>query len=340
MIKNITTLEERNSFDGSLLYKDNEFEEKTNRTGFLENRKENDSKFWFIDKDNICIKDQYREERNCPICNCSKYVLAFNKEGFNHVKCKKCNFIFVSPVLTDGALYDFYEKEDNWTRVMLSKEERRVNKKMYSLMLSFLEEEIEGNFRNLMDIGSGSGYFLEVARDRGWKIEGIEFNSDMLSLAKKNGLNVQNKSLDEAIKEKKSFDVVTSWYVLEHIKNISKFITDIRNILKKNGLLMLAVPQLDSLANRLYFKDSPTFGGYSHINFFNKDSLNNFITELGFELLAQETQITQLNNIKKYFDVLGISRKSGIKNFINSLTPEYIHNNMLGSNLISVYKKV
>ena len=302
-IKTITTIEDRNKFDGSLIYQNNEFEKKTGRVKFLKAREE-DSKLWFIDNLNMCIKEEYKEQRSCPICATSEFELSFNKDGFNHVKCEKCDFIFVSPVLTDKALIKYYENENKWTQVMLSDEERRVNKIMYELALSFLEKENKFNSKELLDVGSGSGYFLEVAKERGWSVKGIEFNKDMIELSNKNSLNVDNHSLEDLFKRGEKFDVISSWFVLEHIKDIKSFIRDIELLLKEGGLLLLAVPQLDSLANRLYWENSPTFAGYAHINFFNLDSINNFITSFKFELVAQETQVTQLNNIKKYFTQL------------------------------------
>lgn len=338
MTKSLTTIEERNKFDGSLIYENNEFEDKTNRTKYLEKRANNDSSLWFIDKNEI--KSEYREERECPICMNKEFELIFNKDGFDHVKCSSCQFFFVSSVLKDSVLMKHYENENEWVKVMLSDEEKRVNKIMYSQVLNFLDREKNIDSNLLLDIGSGSGYFLEVAKELSWDPFGIELNKDMLSLAKKNGLNVTNLSMKHYINEGKKFDVITSWYVLEHIKNMKNFIGEMKELIKDNGLLFIAVPQIDALVNRLYYKESPTFAGYSHINFFNKDSLNNFIEPLGFELVAQETHITQLKNIKKYFNRLGVSNNSGVKQFIENLTPEYIHNNFLGSNLVSVYRKI
>lgn len=339
MIKSITTVEERNQFDGSLIYKDNQFEKKTKRTDYLANRKTNDQKLWFVNQDDRSIKKEYREDRVCPICSSNEFLLLFNKDGFNHVKCSDCKFVFVSPILSDEALLKYYESEDSWTKVMLSDEEKKVNRIMYSFVLSFLEKEINKENKKLLDVGSGSGYFLETAKEKGWEVKGIELNKDMLSLSNKNGLNVSNKPISYYIKTKERFDVVTSWYVLEHIKNMKEFISEIEQVVENGGILFLGVPQLDALANRLYFKESPTFAGYSHINFFNRDSLNKFIESFGFELIAQETHITQISNIKKYFNRVGVSQNSGIGDLLSDITPEYIHSNFLGSNLVSVYRK-
>jgi len=338
-IKSISTISERNKFDGSLIYNDDSFDEKTGRVEFLESRIKQDKNLWFIDKKNSSIYEEYREIRSCPVCDSMNFSVIFVKEGFDHVKCNNCSFVFVSPVLKDSALMEHYKSENRWTKVMLSQEEIKTNNIMYNLVLSFLGKENRFNSKMVLDIGSGSGTFLDVARAGGWNTKGIEYNKEMIKTSKNNKLDVSDYSLKSLKNQETLFDVITTWFVLEHIKDIKKFMEDVVSILKNEGLLFIGVPQVDALVNRLYGKDSPTFSGYSHINFFNHDSLNRFITQFGFELVAQETHITQLNNIKKYFDSFGVSETSGLNSLLRDITPSYIHNNMLGSNLISIYRK-
>jgi len=326
-------------FDGSLIYDDDSFDKKTGRVEFIQSRIKKDKDLWFIDKKNNSIYEEYSEDRSCPVCDSIDFSIIFVKESFDHVKCSNCSFVFVSPVLKDNVLMEHYKSENRWVNIMLSQEEIKTNSIMYNLVLSFLEKENKIDSNMILDIGSGSGTFLDVARTAGWKTKGIEYNKEMIKISKNNKLDVSNYSLKALRNQEELFDVITTWFVLEHIKDIRKFMKDVVSILKNEGLLFIAVPQIDALVNRLYGKDSPTFAGYSHINFFNHDSLNSFISKFGFELVAQETHITQLNNIKKYFDRFGVSETSGLNSLLGDISPSYIHNNMLGSNLISIYRK-
>lgn len=336
-MKNLGSVGQRNRFDGSLLYAGDEFERKTGRSKYL--MAIYDTKYvWFLDKKKNRIKSEFSQKRHCPLCATVKHRLIFIKNGFRHVKCDKCGFVFVSPILADRAAERFYKKENAWVKVMLSKEERRVNRIMYRYALKFLRAENLSRNTNILDIGCGSGLFMEAARGTGWKVTGVELNKRMLVLARKKKLKVY-RDLAGLKKSGDRFAVITLWFVLEHIKDPRRLLKDIAGLLLKDGLLLIGVPNLDALVNRLYGEESQTFAGHSHINFFNRDFLDGLVSEYGFTLIATETQITQLNNIKKFLTHMGVSQNSGVKRILRDLTPKYLHTHMLGSNLIAVFKK-
>jgi 2-polyprenyl-3-methyl-5-hydroxy-6-metoxy-1,4-benzoquinol methylase len=325
---------ERNKFDGSLIYQGGEFDEKTKRNSYIKHR-ENDSKLWFLEHDSDSIKQKYVKNRSCPICNEEKHDLKFIKDGFRHVECEQCKLVYVSPVLNENAQKRVYENEAAWAEVMNSEEEIRVNKIMYEYALKYLDAKFTTGEKKLLDIGSGSGAFLDVAKSRGWKVEGIEFNKGLVTSCKKRGLNVANSNLDEQIKKQLEYNLISMWHVFEHIENIHSTLEQIKILLAEKSLLFILVPQLDSLANRMKGKAAKTFCGYTHLNFFNVDTLSLVLEMHGFEVIAAETQITQLNTIKEYMS-MGLTANSGINTLLNSLTPQYMHHNFLGSNLAMV----
>lgn len=338
-IEELGCIEERDKFDGSLLYEDDQFEQLTNRTHY-ESTKLDLEHFWFIDKNTGRIIEKHVESRSCPMCESRESILLFNKLGFDHVKCKECDLIYVSNTLNDDAVLKHYENEDDWIQVMLSEEEQRVNSIMYQYALKYLGGINLSKRKALLDIGSGSGLFLEVAKKNGWQVKGIELNEELIKRSTQRGLDVGNYSLSELKKEKNTFDCISAWFVLEHVKDIRSFIADSTELLVSEGLLFLAVPNNDALITRLNGKDATTFAGHSHINAFTIDTLNALVLPYGYELVAAETQITQIHNIKKHIYQFGLSENSGLLNFINTLTSEYLHNNFLGSNLVTVFKKI
>lgn len=335
-LPNLGPLERRNLFDGSLLYPDGSFEKKTGREKYEASKSKIREMFFYDERG--ALRKECLEPRNCPACGGSEGEEVFVKEGFPHLRCTGCGLVYVAPLLTDEALTRYYEQESEWTQVMLSGEERRVNTIMYDYVLEYLEAGA-GEGRKLLDVGAGSGLFLEVAQNRGWETVGIELNQAMVAMAAEKGIKMVSRSIDDVRKEEGPFDVVTLWFVLEHIKELDRFMDDIRRALKPGGLLFVIIPQLDCLAYRLLGKESPTFAGYSHINFFNIDSLARLVEKHGFAPEAAETMITQLNTIKRYFARAGVSPGSGIHGLIDQWTPEFIHKHLLGTNLAMAARK-
>ena len=103
--------------------------------------------------------------------------------------------------------------------------------------------------KTLLDIGAGTGSFLESAKYNGWETFGIEPNKMARDLA-------INKSLDLKanidLLEKKGFQVITLWHVLEHLPNLDLQINKIVSLLNEDGALILAVPNFQSYDAKYY----------------------------------------------------------------------------------------
>lgn len=122
--------------------------------------------------------------------------------------------------------------------------------KRYSLRRKMdLIEQGFGGERTLLDIGAGTGDFLNEASRRGWEVTGIEISPDARDLAKEKGLALYNSMLTL---EGKKFDVVTLWHVLEHLHDLPASIHRISNFLKPGGMLVVAVPNYNSFDANYY----------------------------------------------------------------------------------------
>ena len=330
--------ENKDLFDGSFLFPEGDFEERTGRRQYLKKSLNFLKEKNLYDHERDCIRQEFSEYRNCPVCDERKKDVVFIKEGFKHVKCERCQFIYVDPILNNVAMNQFYREEDQWTKVMLNRQEQEINKRMYTYTLRVINR-FDDKICDILDVGAGTGLFVEVANNSGLNAVGIDPNVTMVERAERKGLDLFNMTLNELKKSGRHFDLVTSWFVLEHVPAPKIFIREMMDLLKDKGLLFVAVPNIDCLAHRFFQVESSTFGGYSHINFFNIDSLNKLASDNGLILLHAETYITQLANIRKYFSKLGLTPSSGLNRFIDDLTSNYIHDNLLGSFLCCLYRK-
>ena len=111
----------------------------------------------------------------------------------------------------------------------------------------------------LLDVGAGKGEFLAQARDKGWKVEGIDPSPSFRRHARDQyGIECHAGHLgDSASLPEHAFDVITLNHVLEHVEWPRGLLEAIRRYLKEDGVLFIEVPNCDSYFLRaadLYFR--------------------------------------------------------------------------------------
>jgi len=108
-------------------------------------------------------------------------------------------------------------------------------------------ELIESRFRTgtgkLLDIGCGYGFFLQEMKSRGWNVKGVELSPEGRRYAlDKFGIKAFSEALEDIAFAEGSFDVVTFIYVIEHMPDPIGLLSEVRRILKPNGLVLLRWP--------------------------------------------------------------------------------------------------
>lgn len=135
----------------------------------------------------------------------------------------------------------------------------------------------------LLDIGcSGGGYLLEM-RKRGWEVHGVEMDPDVRRFEQL-GLSVRSGLAEVALAEfpDEHFDVVTSWHVLEHVFDPSRVLSEAYRILKPGGVLMLEVPNFDSLDRRVLRTYWAALELPRHLYHFTPKTLGALLQKAGF----------------------------------------------------------
>lgn len=185
----------------------------------------------------------------CRFCNADTAAVlipGLKKEGrlYSVLYCSDCHLGFTDPFPSKEELSELYS-----TSVYRLEKGKRFNLFVEFILNTLLvsrRKRIEKivNTGSILDIGCGRGSFLHEMRLNGWRVAGTEFNDETASYAREGfGINI---SADLAFKED-SFDVITINHVLEHIPDPDQTIKKCYGLLKKEGLLVIAVPNLDSI---------------------------------------------------------------------------------------------
>jgi len=104
----------------------------------------------------------------------------------------------------------------------------------------------------LLDIGCGRGDFIQETQRRGFEAFGVEGSPQGVRLCRERGLNVEQCDFDAADIGRASFDVVTMWHVLEHLRDPEGAVKKIAAALKPGGRFIFCVPNTASVNARVF----------------------------------------------------------------------------------------
>jgi 2-polyprenyl-3-methyl-5-hydroxy-6-metoxy-1,4-benzoquinol methylase len=321
-------LAKKNAFDAALVMGAAQFNQKTGRL------KDNERPFIrAIDQATGLIRDDLTQARRCPLCKAPPGRGLFVKDGFRHVKCPECGLIYVSLILREDILEQYWREERAWSAVLDSPPQMEMDRLKYQYGLDLVSWRIQG--RRLLDIGGGGGGFVRLADKAGWTVTALELNQANSRRLKEQGIEVIVKHLETADLPSGGFDLISLWDVLEHLADPFLTLTEARRLLAPGGLLLILVPNAGSLVTRLLHEKSNTFGGHSHLNHFDPKSLEILLKKARLAVLEMETVITELDTINNHL-AFEDPYAGSAETFSSNLTPELIHQNLWGSRLLAV----
>jgi predicted SAM-dependent methyltransferase len=144
--------------------------------------------------------------------------------------------------------------------------------------LRFVDRVAEpGTNRQLVDIGCGDGSFLTHASNSGWTVAGTELNP---ALGLERGLRVAT-SIEE-LSDLRSVDAITLWHSLEHMVRPGEVLASLRPILSERGVVLIAVPNIDSLQSRVTKASWLHLDVPRHLTHFTKTSIAALLKQQGF----------------------------------------------------------
>ena len=134
----------------------------------------------------------------------------------------------------------------------------------------------------LLEIGSGAGFLLNKCKERGWDTVGKEPNAKARENAKASN-NIELKaSISEVEHEENTFDRVMMWHVLEHVADLDGLFNTINKVLKKNGKLIIAVPNSNANEIKRYKSHWAAYDVPRHLYHFQKSSIKSIADKNGF----------------------------------------------------------
>ncbi|MEZ4801555.1 MAG: class I SAM-dependent methyltransferase [Gelidibacter sp.] len=178
-----------------------------------------------------------------------------------------------------------------------------------------LINSLQTGSKTLLDVGCGTGDFLQVAIENHWKVSGIEPNIKARQLANQKTNNCVFDD-EHLLKFKiKSFDVITLWHVLEHLPNLETQISIYNKLLKPNGTLIIAVPNFKSYDANHYKEFWAAFDVPRHLWHFSQHSVSKLVSKENMKVV----KTLPMKFDAYYVSLLSEKYKGGTMNVLKAL---------------------
>ncbi|MGY6561434.1 MAG: class I SAM-dependent methyltransferase [Luteibaculaceae bacterium] len=274
----------------------------------------------------------------CPVCSCNKFVKRYkvkdylvSGEEFFIMSCSSCGLHFTNPRPAEGDISLYYDSKnyishtdsaDGFINSLYKKVREYTTKKKIDLITALNH----GKKGSLLDIGCGSGFFIERAMHSGWNVLGVE--PDEKARVYVQSKNIPVKPIDALPHLRPdSFEVITLWHVLEHTHNPNEILKLCRKMLRPGGCLIVAVPNRLSYDAQFYKSEWAAFDVPRHLYHFSKKNI---------------FQLAEKNNLK----VVKIMPMLFDSFYVSLISEKHRKGNMLKgflvgalSNIVGIFKK-
>lgn len=240
---------------------------------------------------------------DCPACGSSQNLFQFRKLGFDYEECCNCNTLFVNPRPLADAFIEYY-KDSPSVRFWATNFYRETAEKRRELLIRpkaiLVKDCIKKNLHPIpekpcfIDIGAGYGVFCEELAKiiQGIKIIAVEPSLFLQEVCYEKDLLVIPKFFEDVeIEDLNGLNLIaaTSFELLEHLHDPSKFIRKCCDLLPKGALLIITTLSWDGFDLQVLRERSNSIHPPHHINFFSKVGMITLLKRYKFDILELST---------------------------------------------------
>jgi len=268
---------------------------------------------------------------NCPVCNSADikealFVRDFtvSKERFPVAVCHSCTAMFTQDIPDISSIGPYYKSEEyishtDTSKGLINRLYQAVRKRTIRQKRKLVEKVTGIKQGSLLDVGSGTGVFASAMQQCGWKVTGLEPDSD----ARKIAIEVNGIKLDDINRfyelPDNSYDAITLWHVLEHVHDLQGYMAKLKSLLKEKGRLFIAVPNYTCKDASVYREYWAAWDVPRHLYHFSPASMKKLVEKHGMQIEAYKPMWYD----SFYVSMLGSKYRSGktklFESFFNGL---------------------
>lgn len=250
---------------------------------------------------------------NCPICNSNnikKNIILrdyYNngQEYFTYSLCQDCRNVFLSNRPSSNEISKYYSNNyqpylGQYNPLVRWFIEHRTSSEIK------LFNKFNANVKNVLEIGCAYGQYLKDLRDMaGYEVTGVEMDAECCQRGREEyNIDIKLGKLFDAAFPNDSFDLVIMNHVIEHLYNPKETIKEINRILRKDGLVSIKTPQLESMERKWFGKYWMPYEAPRHLFIFSAGTLSQLLENNGYKIVKVIYEKTPNNIILSFRSTL------------------------------------
>lgn len=263
---------------------------------------------------------------NCPVCDSGDInnvllVKDFtcSNENFVIAACNDCTLRFTQDVPDAASVGTYYKSENyishtNTSRGLINRLYQAVRKRTLKKKRKLIEKVTGISKGSLLDVGSGTGAFVNEMKKNGWQVTGLEPDA-AARLVSKQVYDIELTPIGKLFElPPSSLDAITLWHVLEHVHDLHGYLLQLKSLLKKDGKLFIAVPNYTSMDAAIYKEHWAAYDVPRHLYHFSPASMLVLLKKNG--LKVQQYKAMWYDSF--YVSLLSSKYKNGRSNYLAS----------------------
>lgn len=213
----------------------------------------------------------------CPICENTNFILRDKLKDNAYYTCCACKVVMLLPAPDQKILNDLYNSENYFLNDDHSSGYSSYGSEEAGIVKTFKwrHEKLLKNCKisNVLEIGCGYGFYAQVLKEKNIKTYfGVDMNEHAIYELEKKGFDGVNGTI-EGISDKKYFDLVALFDVLEHIPNPHDFLNEIKKRVSEDAFLVFTTPSTSSLLSKISGSRWVSYKIPEHVLLYNNYSL-------------------------------------------------------------------
>jgi len=270
----------------------------------------------------------------CPVCGSAGISRVFkvkdntaSQEYFEIYHCSNCQVRFTQNAPSEGSIGEYYKSENyishsDTSKGIINRLYQTVRNISLNQKRKLIEKTTGLQKGNLLDVGSGTGYFAASMKKTGWQVTGLEPDEG----ARKVAADTHSLKLLPVTElfnlPPNSFDAITLWHVLEHVHDVKKYVSAFKKLLNDNGKIFIAVPNYTSYDAKSYGSNWAAYDVPRHLYHFTPQTMQWLMKHQGLKMVDMKPMWFD----SFYVSLLSSKYKNGSPNWFGAFWTGLISN--------------